>query len=56
MLGLSPRSSAWVGATIGSIIGGMIPLLWGAGEFSFSGLFFGAVGAIVGIYIAWKMS
>ena len=41
---------------IGSTIGGFIPTLWGASMFSLSPLVFGSVGAIVGIYIGFKMS
>lgn len=42
--------------SIGGIIGGYIPLLWGANYFSFASIFFNAIGAIVGIWIAFKLS
>jgi uncharacterized membrane protein YeaQ/YmgE (transglycosylase-associated protein family) len=41
---------------LGSTIGSLIPSLWGAGVFSFSSLFFGSVGAIVGIIVAFKLT
>jgi uncharacterized membrane protein YeaQ/YmgE (transglycosylase-associated protein family) len=50
------NKSTWIGGAVGSTVGSFIPLLWGASELSFSSLFFGAVGAIVGIYVAFKMS
>ncbi len=42
--------------TVGSSIGSFIPSLWGAGVFSFSSLIFGALGAMLGIYAAFKMT
>jgi hypothetical protein len=45
-----------IGMTVGSVIGGFIPLLWGGDSFSFSGIFWNAVGAIVGIYAGFKIS
>ncbi len=41
---------------IGSTVGGFIPSLWGDGSFSLASLFFGAAGAIAGIYIGYKIS
>jgi len=32
------KHRVWIGATLGSAIGGFVPLLWGAGELSFSGI------------------
>lgn len=41
---------------VGGTIGGFVPLLWGDSGFSFAGIFFNAVGAIIGIYVAFKIS
>jgi uncharacterized membrane protein YeaQ/YmgE (transglycosylase-associated protein family) len=41
---------------LGGIIGGYVPQLWGAGYFSFSSILFNAIGAIVGIYIGFKIT
>ena len=41
---------------IGSTIGGIVPMLWGAGDFSFSNMFCSAIGAMIGIYVGFKMS
>ena len=46
----------WIGMFVGSIIGGWIPTLWGAGFLSMASLFFSTVGAIVGLVIAYKLS
>lgn len=46
----------FLGMTIGSIIGGYIPVLWGAGLLSYSSVFFSGVGAILGIIIVYKLS
>lgn len=41
---------------IGGAVGGYVPMLWGAGYFSFSSLLFSALGAIAGIYLAFKLT
>lgn len=41
---------------IGGTVGGYVPALWGAGLFSLSSIFFSAAGAIVGIWIAFKLT
>jgi uncharacterized membrane protein YeaQ/YmgE (transglycosylase-associated protein family) len=52
---MSKKQAVYVGTVAGSMAGSYIPLLWGASELSFSSLIFGAIGAIVGIYIGFKM-
>ena len=49
------RKIIWLGLFVGSIIGGLIPGLWGAGMFSFSGLIFSALGGFVGIWLGFTM-
>jgi hypothetical protein len=46
----------WIGMVLGSTIGSFIPSLWGAGIFSFSSLFLGALGGAIGIFIAFKLT
>lgn len=46
----------WIGLFIGSTIGGMVPDLWGAGLFSFSSIILSSVGALIGIYVGFKLS
>ena len=50
------RSSIWIGILIGSTIGGMIPALWGDGMLSYSSVFLSGVGALAGLWIAFKLS
>jgi hypothetical protein len=37
---------------IGSLIGGLVPDLWGAGMFSYSSVLLSGVGAFVGLWLA----
>ena len=53
---MNTKSAIWFGTVVGGFIGGYIPLIWGGSAFSFSGIFFNALGAIVGIYIAFKLT
>ena len=50
------KQAVWMGMIVGSMVGEFIPSLWGAGMFSFSSIFLGAAGGIVGIYIAYKLA
>lgn len=45
----------FLGMTIGSIIGGYIPTLWGAGLLSYSSVLFSGLGGILGVWIGYKM-
>lgn len=44
-----------IGTVIGGYVGSYIPSLWSVGGFSFSGLFFGAMGSLVGIWLGFKL-
>jgi len=47
----------WGGMIIGSAAGGAAPYLWGNyNAFSFSSVLLTAVGGLIGIWIAWKLS
>lgn len=50
------KQMIWLGMVVGSVIGGFVPQLWGAGALSFSSIFLSAIGAIAGIYIAFKLT
>jgi len=52
---MNSKTLVWVGMAVGSTIGGFIPALWGDSMFSISSMFFGSVGAIVGIYFGYKL-
>jgi predicted MFS family arabinose efflux permease len=49
------RLLIWVSIFIGSTIGGIIPELWGAGMFSYPSLLLSGIGALVGLWIAFKI-
>ena len=53
---MSRKSLIMIGVVVGSFIGGLIPSLWGAGQISFSGVIFSAIGGIVGIWAGFKIS
>jgi uncharacterized membrane protein YeaQ/YmgE (transglycosylase-associated protein family) len=40
----------------GSFLGGYVPAIWGSSYFSFSSIIFSGLGAVVGIYIGFKIS
>jgi uncharacterized membrane protein YeaQ/YmgE (transglycosylase-associated protein family) len=44
-----------LGTVVGGYAGGYIPLLWGAGTFSFSGLLFSALGSCIGIWLGFQL-
>jgi uncharacterized membrane protein YeaQ/YmgE (transglycosylase-associated protein family) len=48
----SSKSIIWIGGTIGAIIGGYVPSLWGAGDFSGWSILLSTIGGIAGILIA----
>ncbi|MES2214022.1 MAG: hypothetical protein V4465_01325 [Patescibacteria group bacterium] len=53
---MDTKKAVWFGMFLGSTVGQFVPALWGAGTFSFSSVFTSAAGAILGIYIAFKMT
>jgi UDP-N-acetylmuramyl pentapeptide phosphotransferase/UDP-N-acetylglucosamine-1-phosphate transferase len=53
---MNSKALVWIFASIGSILGSLIPNLWGASVFSLSSLFFGTLGAVAGIYLGFKIN
>ncbi len=53
---MSSKSLIWIGMTIGSAIGGYLPLLWGGSLFSFTSIILTAVGGIAGIWTGYRLS
>lgn len=53
---MNRKQLIWIGAFIGSTLGGLIPALWGASMFSLSSVFFTFLGGLAGIYIGFKIS
>ena len=52
---MDTKKLIWIGLAIGSTVGSYLPILWGAGMFSFSSIILGAVGGMVGIWGGWKL-
>jgi hypothetical protein len=50
------RLSIWIGIFIGSTIGGLIPGLWGDDMFSYPSVLLSGGGAVLGMWIGFKMS
>lgn len=51
---MQSKTSYYIAAFVGSIVGGYIPALWGAGFLSVSSLIFSTLGAILGIILVYK--
>jgi uncharacterized membrane protein YeaQ/YmgE (transglycosylase-associated protein family) len=52
---MNSKTMAYLAAFIGSIVGGFIPTLWGAGFLSITSLIFSSIGAIIGIIVVVKL-
>jgi hypothetical protein len=50
------RSAIWIGIFIGSTIGSLTPGLWGEDVFSYSSVLLGGAGALVGLWIGFRIS
>lgn len=50
------RFLVFLGMIVGSIIGGYIPTLFGAGLISYSSVLFSGLGGILGVWIGYKFS
>ena len=53
---MDTKTLTWIFVFVFSTVGSAIPMLWGAGELSFSSIFLGGAGAIFGIWLAFKMT
>jgi len=49
------KKFVWIGLFVGSAIGNMVPMLWGGDAISISGVLFSTVGAIVGIWVGYRL-
>ena len=49
------KGPTYVGGTIGSIVGSMLPSLWGASQFSIAAILCFIVGGIAGVWIAYRL-
>jgi hypothetical protein len=53
---MSRKSFFYLGATLGSVIGGYVPTLWGAGDFSGWSIVLGTVGGLLGVWAAYRLT
>jgi hypothetical protein len=53
---MNSKSIIWICMSIGSAAGSYIPLLWGSDYFSFSSVFFTAVGGILGVWVGYRIN
>ncbi len=49
------RSVVGLCITMGTIAGGYVPDLWGAGSFSVASLIFGAIGGVAGVFVGRRL-
>ena len=54
--GMGTRSVIGLCAGFGSIVGGYVPVIWGASSFSMVSFLFGIVGAIAGIWAGIRIA
>lgn len=50
------KKAIYFGMILGSTLGGLVPSLWHAGMFSISGVVMSAVGGLVGIWVAHRLT
>jgi hypothetical protein len=50
------RSAIVLCAALGTVVGGYVPMLWGAGSFSLASLLFSFVGGVAGIWVGVRVS
>ncbi len=56
LISMSSRSIIYLFTIVGSAIGSYLPVLWGGSELSFSSVFLGAAGGILGIWAGFRLS
>ena len=50
------KLSVFIWTTVGSVIGGYVPTLWGGDFLSYSGVFFSGLGGILGVFFAVQLA
>lgn len=53
---MSSKTAVILGMTIGSIAGGYAPVFFGFSAFSFVSILTSAIGGLIGIFIAFKLT
>ena len=52
---MQTKTLIWLGMSIGSIIGGFLPALWGGDYFSMAGILCSGIGGLAGIWLGFKV-
>lgn len=55
MYAMDRKKLIWFGMTVGSAVGGYMPMLWGGSLFSFTSVILTAIGGIAGIWLGYKI-
>ena len=50
------RSLIGLLAMVGLTIGGFVPMLWGASQFSLTSILFGGLGGVAGVWLGLRIS
>ncbi len=50
------KGPTYVGGFIGSLVGSMVPSVWGAGQLSIASLLLFVVGGILGVWFAYRLT
>jgi hypothetical protein len=53
---MGAKSLIFWGMLIGSVVGGYVPVLFGAGLLSYISILGNGIGALLGIYLGYKLS
>lgn len=53
---MSAKSLVWVGMVLGSLIGSVIPVIFGASAISGVSILGSGVGGVAGVILGWKLS
>lgn len=53
---MNSKSLIWIGVLVGSTLGSLVPLAWGADMLSMSSIIWSTIGGLAGIYIGFKLS
>lgn len=53
---MDAKRTIWLLMFVGGFVGGYIPMLWGSSGFSFATIFGNAIGALIGIWLGFKLT
>lgn len=52
---MSQKTLVWIGLSVGSVVGGYLPVMWGGDLFSFSSIVLSTIGGFLGIWAGFKL-